>query len=82
MHWKTCNHAVYANPLTGVLTEDDPSVPSALSVLPNVIEKSERVVIVHGLAVRRGAVSLVVRDSYVDDGPHRTSSFSLKGLGS
>ena len=41
---------MYANPLTGVLTEDDPSVPSALSVLPNVIEKSERVVIVHGLA--------------------------------
>ena len=52
MHWKTCNHAVYADPKTGVLSENDPSVPSALSVLPNVIEKSERVAIVHGLAVR------------------------------
>ena len=51
MHWKTCNHAVYADPKTGVLSENDPSVPSALSVLPNVIEKSERVAIVHGLAV-------------------------------
>nr|VWO97772.1 Uncharacterized protein [Ganoderma boninense] len=50
MHWKTCNHAVYADPETGELSEVDPSVPSALSVLPNVIEKSERVVIVHGLA--------------------------------
>ncbi|KAM5537769.1 hypothetical protein V8D89_008537 [Ganoderma adspersum] len=50
MHWKTCNHAVYADPKTGALSENDPSVPSALSVLPNVIEKSERVAIVHGLA--------------------------------
>ena len=30
---------------------DDASLPSALSVLPNVIEKSKRSVIVHGLAV-------------------------------
>ncbi len=75
MHWKTCNHAVYANPKTGALSEDDPSVPSALSVLPNVIEKSERVVIVHGLAVRHGSLLWSKGVSFPDNGLRRTSSF-------
>nr|VWO97797.1 Uncharacterized protein [Ganoderma boninense] len=64
MHWKTCNHAVYADPETGELSEVDPSVPSALSVLPNVIEKSERVVIVHGLA---GFQSPIEEESFLVD---------------
>ena len=33
-----------------VFTENDRSLPSSYSVLPNVIEKSERAVIVHGTA--------------------------------
>lgn len=35
-----------------VFPNGDNSLPSSLSVLPNVIEKSERTVVVHGLAVR------------------------------
>ncbi|KAG1800310.1 Alpha/Beta hydrolase protein [Suillus plorans] len=35
---------------TYVFPNDDSSLPSALTVLPNVIEKSQRTVIVHGLA--------------------------------
>lgn len=46
MNWEICSWPVYAG--SGV----DQSIPSTLSVLPNVIEKSERVAIVHGLAVR------------------------------
>ncbi|KAJ7502903.1 alpha/beta-hydrolase [Mycena galericulata] len=42
--WNACaSRSVY-------LPGGDQSIPSTLSVLPNVIEKSERVVIVHGLA--------------------------------
>ncbi|KAJ7928492.1 alpha/beta-hydrolase [Mycena leptocephala] len=42
--WNSCaTRSVY-------LPGGDQSIPSTLSVLPNVIEKSERVVIVHGLA--------------------------------
>ncbi|KAJ7729524.1 alpha/beta-hydrolase [Mycena maculata] len=42
--WNACaTESVY-------LPGGDQSIPSTLSVLPNVIEKSERVVIVHGLA--------------------------------
>lgn len=42
--WSSCaSRSVY-------LPGGDQSIPSTLSVLPNVIEKSERVVIVHGLA--------------------------------
>ncbi|KAJ7668514.1 alpha/beta-hydrolase [Mycena polygramma] len=42
--WNSCaDRSVY-------LPGGDQSIPSTLSVLPNVIEKSERVVIVHGLA--------------------------------
>ncbi|KAJ7690713.1 alpha/beta-hydrolase [Mycena rosella] len=42
--WNSCaSRSVY-------LAGGDQSIPSTLSVLPNVIEKSERVVIVHGLA--------------------------------
>ncbi|KAF7375877.1 Carboxypeptidase [Mycena sanguinolenta] len=42
--WEICaSRSVY-------LPGGDQSIPSTLSVLPNVIEKSERVVIVHGLA--------------------------------
>ncbi|KAI0053271.1 alpha/beta-hydrolase [Auriscalpium vulgare] len=48
--WDDCtNGNVYINPTTG-RPGNDLSVPSTLSVLPNVIEKSERTVIVHGLA--------------------------------
>ncbi|KAI0030014.1 alpha/beta-hydrolase [Vararia minispora EC-137] len=43
--WEDCsNNNVYAG------DGSDTSIPSTLSVLPNVIEKSERTVIVHGLA--------------------------------
>lgn len=42
---------VYVNTTTGRPINDQ-SIPSTLSVLPNVIEKSERTIIVHGLAVR------------------------------
>ncbi|CAA7261653.1 unnamed protein product [Cyclocybe aegerita] len=48
--WNSCsNGAVYVNETTGAPGRDT-SIPSALSVLPNVIEKSVRTVIVHGLA--------------------------------
>ncbi|KAH9927439.1 alpha/beta-hydrolase [Epithele typhae] len=47
--WETCGGPVYINPATGG-SGNDQSVASTLSVLPNVIEKSERVAIVHGLA--------------------------------
>ncbi|KAJ7039116.1 alpha/beta-hydrolase [Mycena alexandri] len=44
INWQSCAaRSVY-------LPGGDQSIPSTLSVLPNVIEKSERVVIVHGLA--------------------------------
>ncbi|KAI1789184.1 alpha/beta-hydrolase [Ganoderma leucocontextum] len=49
MNWEICSWPVYVDPATGG-PGDDQSLPSALSVLPNVIEKSERVAIVHGLA--------------------------------
>lgn len=41
--WKECSDI-------NVFPHGDASIPSALSVLPNVIEKSNRTVIVHGLA--------------------------------
>ncbi|KAI0262574.1 alpha/beta-hydrolase [Gloeopeniophorella convolvens] len=48
--WEACTDTdVYVNPTTGA-PGNDLSIPSTLSVLPNVIEKSERTVIVHGLA--------------------------------
>ncbi|KAF7800102.1 hypothetical protein EIP86_011346 [Pleurotus ostreatoroseus] len=48
--WETCSSgSVYSNGTTGFPGRDQ-SVGSALSVLPNVIEKSVRSVIVHGLA--------------------------------
>ncbi|KAM5534367.1 hypothetical protein V8D89_011960 [Ganoderma adspersum] len=49
MNWEICSGPVYVDPATGGPGYDQ-SLPSALSVLPNVIEKSERVAIVHGLA--------------------------------
>ena len=49
--WETCSSgSVYSNGTTGFPGRDQ-SVGSALSVLPNVIEKSVRSVVVHGLAV-------------------------------
>ncbi|KAL1746186.1 Alpha/Beta hydrolase protein [Schizophyllum fasciatum] len=42
--WEDCLGPVYVH--------GDQSVPSMLSVMPNVIEKSARTVVVHGLAVR------------------------------
>lgn len=43
------NNPVYVDPVTGGPGRDQ-SIVSTLSVLPNVIEKSVRTVIVHGLA--------------------------------
>ena len=51
INWVDCGGPVYINPATGG-PGNDQSVASTLSVLPNVIEKSERVAIMHGLAVR------------------------------
>ena len=42
--WEDCLGPVYVN--------GDHSLPSMLSIFPNVIEKSARTVVVHGLAVR------------------------------
>ena len=51
INWEDCSSgSVYINRTTGRAGRDQ-SIPSTLSVLPNVIEKSERTVIVHGLAV-------------------------------
>ena len=48
--WESCGeNSVYVNTTTGRAINDQ-SIPSALSVLPNVIEKSTRTVIAHGLA--------------------------------
>lgn len=50
MTWTDCStESVYINATTG-RPGSDTSIPSTLSVLPDVIEKSERVVIAHGLA--------------------------------
>ena len=49
--WEACQGPVYINATTGA-PGNDQSIPSTLSVLPNAIEKSERTVIIHGLAVR------------------------------
>ncbi|KAF9564818.1 alpha/beta-hydrolase [Agrocybe pediades] len=50
IEWQSCtDNTVYINPLTGGPGRDT-SIPSTLSVLPNVIDKSVRTVIVHGLA--------------------------------
>ncbi|KAL5520959.1 hypothetical protein ACEPAF_2962 [Sanghuangporus sanghuang] len=48
--WRSCtNTNVYVNTTTGRPINDQ-SIPSMLSIMPNVIEKSERTVVVHGLA--------------------------------
>ncbi|PPQ77206.1 hypothetical protein CVT25_011052 [Psilocybe cyanescens] len=48
--WSSCtDNSVYIDPATGG-PGSDTSIPSTLSVLPNVIDKSVRTVIVHGLA--------------------------------
>ncbi|KAF9471362.1 alpha/beta-hydrolase [Pholiota conissans] len=50
INWQSCtDNSVYINPTTGGPGRDT-SIPSTLSVLPNVIDKSIRTVIVHGLA--------------------------------
>ncbi|KAK1230491.1 hypothetical protein PQX77_006419 [Marasmius sp. AFHP31] len=50
INWEDCSSgSVYINRTTGRAGRDQ-SISSTLSVLPNVIEKSERTVIVHGLA--------------------------------
>ncbi|TFK44435.1 alpha/beta-hydrolase [Crucibulum laeve] len=50
IEWQSCaDNSVYINHTTGGMGRDQ-SIPSTLSVLPNVIEKSVRTVIVHGLA--------------------------------
>ena len=50
--WMSCtNGDVYINATTGAGGRDQ-SIPSMLSVMPNVIDKSVRTVVVHGLAVR------------------------------
>jgi carboxypeptidase D len=45
INWEICSEG-------NVYVGRDQSIPSTLSVLPNVIEKSERTLIVHGLLVR------------------------------
>ena len=51
VNWEACtSNSVYVN--AQGQPGRDASVASTLSVLPNVIEKSVRTVIVHGLAVR------------------------------
>lgn len=56
--WETCSSgSVYVN--AQGQPGNDQSVASTLSVLPNVIEKSVRTVIVHGLAVSCMAIELV-----------------------
>lgn len=60
INWNSCaNGAVYVNPATGGSGRDT-SIASTLSVLPNVIDKSVRTVIVHGLAV-----SSVIQEIYL-----------------
>jgi carboxypeptidase D len=49
MEWTVDNDRVYVNSTRDGLGNDQ-SIPSTLSVLPNVIEKSQRTVIAHGLA--------------------------------
>ncbi|KAG7090999.1 hypothetical protein E1B28_010066 [Marasmius oreades] len=50
INWEDCSSgSVYINRTTGRAGSDQ-SIPSTLSVLPNVIDKSVRSVIVHGLA--------------------------------
>lgn len=44
VNWEECSD------VNVFLRNDDTSLPPALSVLPSVIEKNERTVIVHGLA--------------------------------
>lgn len=74
--WETCSDgSVYASATGG--PGRDTSVASTLSVLPNVIEKSVRTVIVHGLAVRRCACAW--RRTGADDGVGRTLSSLLRG---
>ena len=51
INWMSCtNTDVYINATTG-RGGNDQSIPSMLSVMPNVIDKSVRTVVVHGLAV-------------------------------
>ena len=58
--WETCSSgSVYTN-ATRNGPGRDTSVASTLSVLPNVIEKSVRTVIVHGLAVNIFSTTAVV----------------------
>lgn len=53
---------MYVNTTTGRPINDQ-SIPSTLSVLPNVIEKSERTIILHGLEVGLiGAVALALTE--------------------
>jgi carboxypeptidase D len=60
--WNDCSdNAVYINATTG-RPGNDQSIPSTLSVLPNVIEKSVRTVIAHGLAVRFININRVCSD--------------------
>ena len=55
IEWETCSDgSVYVNAQGG--PGRDTSIPSTLSVLPNVIEKSNRTLIVHGLAVRVSSI--------------------------
>ena len=67
--WEDCSSgSVYINATTGG-PGSDTSVASTLSVLPNVIEKSERVAIMHGLAVSSTSswISQSVADVTVQD---------------
>ncbi|THH16251.1 hypothetical protein EW146_g4361 [Bondarzewia mesenterica] len=74
--WEACQGPVYINPTTGGPGSDQ-SIPSTLSVLPNVIEKSERTVIAHGLAKSTTHSSSSSRTSFSCQRLNNTFFFAL-----
>lgn len=77
INWQSCAaNSVYIDPVTGAQGNDQ-SIPSTLSVLPNVIDKSVRTVIVHGLAV---GTLFAILTTGISDIPYRTSSWLQKEL--
>jgi len=77
IEWQSCtDNTVYINPVTGGPGRDT-SIPSTLSVLPNVIDKSVRTVIVHGLAVSV-LYQLQVKSKFAN---HRSKDFILVAEG-
>ncbi|KAF8584818.1 alpha/beta-hydrolase [Ramaria rubella] len=89
IEWESCTSgSVYINPATGG-PGNDQSLPTTLSVLPNVIEKSIRTVIVHGLAdfilVAEGTRIAIQNMTWNGEQGFRTpieeETFTLKDMG-